>query len=93
MYVRITRGTTDPAQAAEVESISAELAAAFAELPGFLSYQAGLDRRTGAIVSITTWESEKAAHWLRESLGDLYRKVLDLAELEATEIYEVITTT
>jgi hypothetical protein len=36
-------------------------------------------------------ESEQTAHWRRETLGELYRRVQDLGELETAETYEVIT--
>jgi hypothetical protein len=91
MYVRVTRGRTAPAEAAEWESLSEDLAVALTKLPGFLSYVCGLDRRTGDIVAITTWETEKQAHFQRDCLGDVYRHMVDLAELEAAEIYEVLT--
>jgi quinol monooxygenase YgiN len=92
MHIRITRGTIDPGRADEVVALQDDLAEAIGRLPGFGSYHAGLDRRSGAIVAITTWETEEAASWSRESLGDVLTRVLELSKLEPAEIFEVIKT-
>jgi quinol monooxygenase YgiN len=92
MHVRITRGRFDPARAADVERLTGEVADAVKGLPGFVSYQGGLDREAGTIVAISTWESESTANFPREMLGDVIPRVTELAQLEPPDIYEVVST-
>ena len=51
MFVRVTRGTADPAKWDDLVALTEDFAAVFKQMPGFVSYQGGGDRRTGAFVS------------------------------------------
>ncbi len=92
MHVRITRGQFDPARAEDVQNVTDDVAAALKALPGFVSYTGGLDRAAGTLVAISTWQDEEAAKFSREQLGDVLSRVLELAQLEAPEFYEVVIT-
>jgi quinol monooxygenase YgiN len=92
MHVRITRGRFDPARAEDVQNVTDDVAAAIKGLPGFVAYTGGLDRAAGTLVAISTWKDEEAAHFSREALGDVLTRVVELAQLEAPEIYEVVVT-
>lgn len=54
MYLRITRGRFDPARYDESVTISQEIGAAIARLPGFVRYQGAGDRATGSIVAVSS---------------------------------------
>lgn len=91
MYLRITRGRFDPARYDESLALSQELGDAAARLPGFVGYRGGGDRATGAIVAVSTWDSEEHARFGREGLGDVLARLLAAgAQLEPPEVYEVV---
>ena len=92
MHVRITRGRFDPARAEDVKDLTGDVAAAIKTLPGFVAYTGGLDRAAGTLVAISTWQDEEAANFSREQLGDVLSRILELAQLEAPDIYEVVVT-
>lgn len=92
MYVRIARGRFDPARVEEILSVTDEAANAFKRLPGFVSYQGGVDRKAGTLVAISTWKDAGSANFSREQLGDVLSRVVAVAQLEAPEIYEVVVT-
>ena len=71
MYVRVTRSRFDPARVEDVRGLAREVADAIKGLPGFVSYQSGLDSTAGTAVAISTWEDERAASFPREKLGDV----------------------
>jgi quinol monooxygenase YgiN len=92
MHVRITRGRFDSARAEEIMSLTAEVAEAIRALPGFVSYQGGVNTGAGTLVAISTWENEEAANFPREKLGDVVARVVEIAELEPADIFEVVIT-
>lgn len=92
MHVRVTRGRFDPARAQDVQAVTDDVSAALKALPGFVSYTGGLNRAAGTLVAISTWQDEKAANFSREQLGGVLSRVVELAQLEAPEIYEVVIT-
>jgi hypothetical protein len=93
MFVRLTRGSADPARYDDVVAITGDFLTAFKQLPGFGSYQGGINRRTGAFVSITTWETAETANFSRAALGEVLQRLLALgAHLEPAEVYEIVRT-
>ena len=58
MYLRVTRGRLDPAGFDEVTQVGQEIAAASRRLPGNQSYVAGIDRASGRVLTVSTWDTE-----------------------------------
>jgi quinol monooxygenase YgiN len=92
MYVRVTRGRFELEQADAVEALSSDVADAVKVLPGFVSYQGGIDRNTGTIVAISSWEDKGSAEFPREKLGDVLSRIAELVQLEPAEIFNVVAT-
>ena len=92
MYVRITRGRFDPEQADAVDALTSDVADATKVLPGFVSWQGGVDRETGTVVAISTWEDKGSADVAREKLGDVISRVTEVIRLEPAEVFEVTVT-
>lgn len=65
MYVRISRGHFDPAQAEMIAALlrasGEELLPAIQPLPGLLHYYGAIDREAGLMVNVSVWESEEQA--------------------------------
>jgi len=65
MYLRISRSRFDPARhddvAAALDASQQSLIPAIRRLPGVLGYWAGIDRGSGTMVNVSTWESEEHA--------------------------------
>ena len=81
MYVRITRGSVEPARYDEAVAVAQEIARAASRLPGFRSYHVGADRATGQWVAVSEWDSEASARFSREALGEAYTRFLAGARL------------
>jgi len=95
MYVRVTHGQYDPAQtrADAVQAASEPVVEVIKSLPGFISYQGGLNRETGAIIAISTWQDEASATFPREALGDAIANLMSVGlRLEPPAFYEVTIT-
>ncbi len=90
MYVRVTRGRFNPDTEADVQLVSDEVAAAARRLPGFQTYQGGLDRGAGRLVAITTWDTAEHATALRNAIPETVARLLGLGvQLEPAEIYQI----
>jgi hypothetical protein len=91
MKVRISRGTFDPSTSEEkLNALTEATADAMRKQPGFVSFQSGLNRQAGTLVSISTWQDEDSANFPREALGPVLGQVMELGiQLEAPEFYEV----
>jgi hypothetical protein len=90
MYVRVTRGSSDPATYDQVTATAQGIADALKRVPGFRSYVGGGDRATGAIIAISTWDTAEAAGFSRDVLGDVVPRLAALGvRLEPPELYEV----
>jgi hypothetical protein len=90
MYLRITRGSFDPASSAVDDVLTQETRDAVARLPGHDHTHQGIDRAGGRIVIVTTWDTEEHARFSRDQLGDLIGRVQAAGvTLEPPEIYEV----
>jgi quinol monooxygenase YgiN len=95
VYVRVTHLQYDPAQTRQedFEAAAEPVVDAIAALPGFVSYQGGLDQETGAAIAISTWQDKEAAAFDREALGDSMRNLISVGvRFEEPAIYEVTIT-
>jgi hypothetical protein len=70
VYLRVTRGRFDPDCYDEGVAVSQEIADAIACLPGLARYQGAGDRASGAIVAVSTWNTEAHARFDRSGGGD-----------------------
>jgi hypothetical protein len=77
MFVRVARGSSDPSYD-DIVGLADDFVEAFKRLPGFVSYQTGVDRSTGAFISISTWETADAANFSRDDLGDVLQRLVAL---------------
>ena len=91
MQVRVSRGRFDTAKFDETVALATEAATSMKGLPGFHSYQGGINRDAGTLVAISTWESAEAADFQREALGDVWARILASGvQLDPPEVYEVV---
>jgi quinol monooxygenase YgiN len=91
MYLRITRGRVDPAKYEEVRALAQEVAAAVSQLAGFGGYHGGGDQASGAIVAVSTWDTEAQARFDRAALGGVADRIAAAGvRLEPPEVYEVV---
>ena len=95
MHLRITRGRFDSARYDELLPLSREVNAAVQALPGCQSVHVGLDRTSGRLTTVSTWDAAEHADFSREAagaLGDVVRRTQAIGvQLEPPEIYEIIT--
>jgi hypothetical protein len=92
MYVRITRGSFELENSDAVDALTSEVADATKVLPGFVSWQGGVNREAGTLVAISTWADRGSAEVAREKLGDVISRVTELIRLEPAEVFEVTVT-
>jgi hypothetical protein len=93
MYTRITTGRFETARAQEVQDLVAQAVAnAARDLPGFKSYNGGLDRQAGRLAAVTTWETEAQARGFRDKLPkDVMQLIQDAGvQLDESQIYETV---
>jgi quinol monooxygenase YgiN len=91
MYIRVIRGAFDPNRRDEVLALADDVVAAVSKLPGFHSYHGGINSDAGSHIIITTWQTEDAAHFAREALGEVIDRAQGAGlELEQPEFYEVL---
>lgn len=93
MYTRITTGRYDSARSQEVQDMVADKVLAVARtLPGFGSYNGGLDRAGNRLVVVSTWDTEEQARGFRDNLGDdILRQIRDLGvQLDEAQIFETV---
>jgi heme-degrading monooxygenase HmoA len=89
MYMRVTRGSCDPAIADDVVKATHAVSAQIRRQPGYQSLQGGVDRNSGAIIVVSTWDSEQEANFPREALGDAFQRLVALGvQLDPAAIYE-----
>jgi hypothetical protein len=91
MYLRVTRGTFDPAAADAIVTLIEELRDALARLPGHTDTRVGLDRASGRLVVVTTWDTEAHARFPRGWFVDLIARLAGVGtRLDPPEVYEVV---
>ena len=89
--MRVTRGSFDPAKADDVVKAMQDVNEAIRRRSGYRTLQGGVDRSGGTLVVATTWDSEEAANFQREALGDAFERVVALdVQLEPPALYEMV---
>jgi hypothetical protein len=59
-----------------------------------VAYQTGINRSTGAFVSIATWETADTANFSRDELGDVFERFVALGvSVDPPEVYEQVIRT
>ncbi len=93
MYLRVTRGTFDPAAIYAVDAIINDVRDALAQLPGHDHTHQGIDGSNGRLVTVTTWDTEEHARFSRDQLGDDIVRKIEAASivLEPAEVYSITT--
>ena len=94
MYVRISRTRCDPSKCDEVLAGAAEVNPALRQLPGLKSSYWTVDRDSGALIAISTWDTREHAGFSRDNLAAAAsagaRRMQDAgAQMEPPEIYEI----
>jgi hypothetical protein len=86
MYVRVTRGRSDPANEEQLtRMVEEQLIPAVKRLPGFQSYTGGFDRTTGNLIAISVWETAEQA----EAIGGLRGQFQSLVQFDPADVYEI----
>jgi quinol monooxygenase YgiN len=91
MYLRITRGRGDPSRADEVQALTQEIIAVVRQQPGFQHYYGGIDRASGQVIAVSTWDTQEQAAASRNAmgLGEIISRLQALGvQLEPAEVYE-----
>ena len=97
MYVRISRARCDPSKCDEVLAAAEQVNPALRQLPGFRDSYWGVDRASGVLVAVSTWDTRDHASFSRDALASGggaggARRMQDAgAQLDPPEIYEVAT--
>jgi hypothetical protein len=61
MWMRVARSRIDPARISEDSTLQEDLAEAFRQLPGYQSFMLGVDRATGELINVSTFDTEEHA--------------------------------
>ena len=96
MYLRISRARCDPSQCDVVLAAAGEVNPALRQLPGFQSSSWAVDRATGALLAMSTWDTREHAGFAREALASgaapaaAAQRMQDAGvQMEPPEIYEL----
>jgi heme-degrading monooxygenase HmoA len=96
MYVRISRAKCDPSKCDEVLAAAQEVNPALRQLPGFQSSYWAVDRASGAMLAVSTWDTREHAGFVRDALASAgapaaaSRRMVDAgAQMDPPEIYEI----
>jgi hypothetical protein len=72
MGLRVTRAQVDPATHDEVLShMGQDVAAASRRRTGHQSWVGGVDRASGRLITVSTWDTEDHARYSLDALGDI----------------------
>jgi hypothetical protein len=95
LYMRVVRSRfADPSKIDEaIGQVASDVAAAYSRQPGYQSVTGGVDRASGRLVVVSTWDTEDHARWSVEALGDLVPRFRALGvQLDPPEVFEATTT-
>jgi hypothetical protein len=92
MFLRVVHGSVDLAKIDDVLALKDDIIAATKRQPGFVSFQGAVSRATGAIITVSTWETEAAGKLpLREVLGDVLDRLTATGfQVKSVDNYEVM---
>jgi quinol monooxygenase YgiN len=95
MYIRISRARCDPSKCDEVLDAAKQVNPVLRQLPGCQNSYWAVDRSRGALIAVSTWDTQEHAGFSRETLaaGDGAagaRRMQDAgAQMDPPEIYEI----
>jgi heme-degrading monooxygenase HmoA len=96
MYIRTSRTRCDPNKCDEVLGAAEEVNPALRQLPGFQSSYWAVDRASGALIAVSTWDTKEHAGFSRDALlaagggSGASRRMQDAgAQMDPPEIYEI----
>jgi hypothetical protein len=92
MFMRVVHSSVDPAIIDDVLALKDDMIAATKRQSGFVNFQGAVSRATGALVSISTWETDATAKLpVREVLGDILDRLEALGvQVKSVDTYEVM---
>jgi quinol monooxygenase YgiN len=87
MHIRVTRGRIDPSRADELNRIAEQTVQAGKQLPGCRGFQIAMDRASGRILAVSTWDNPDQA----QAIGQLRAQAEAIGvQFEPPELYEVV---
>jgi hypothetical protein len=101
MYIRISRSRCNPSQCDEVLTVAKQTNPALSQLPGFQTSYWGVDRASGAMIAVSSWDTREHADFSRDALiadagvsagagPDAERHIADAGyQIDTAEIYEL----
>jgi heme-degrading monooxygenase HmoA len=93
MYLRISRVRSDSSKCDEVLAAAKGINPALRQLPGFQSSYWGVDRASGAMIAVSTWDTREHAGFRRDALESAAadsRRMEDAgAQMDPPEVYEI----
>jgi len=91
MFMRVVHSSIDPAKIDDVLALKDEIIAATKKQAGFVSFQGGVSRATGAFMTVSSWQTEAAGKLpLREILGDILDRLTALGlQVKSVDTYEI----
>ncbi len=91
MWMRVSRARIDPARLDEASTLLEDVGEALRQLPGVQRYLLGVDRATGQLISVSTFDTEEHANWA-PTREDLNARIQALGiQADPPEIFEVTT--
>jgi hypothetical protein len=92
MYMRVGPARMDPARIDEDSRLVQDIAEAFKQLPGFQSLMMGVDRTTGQVITVSTWDTEEHARCSLLTRTDLIARLQAVGvQGDPPEFFEVST--
>ena len=91
MFLRVVHSSIDPAKIDDVLALKDDVIAATKKQAGFVSFQGGVSRATGAFITVSTWQTEAAGKLpLREVLGEILDRLTALGlQVKSVDTYEL----
>ena len=91
MFLLVVHSSVDPAKIDEVRALKDDIVAATKRQSGFVSFQGAVSRATGAVITVSTWETEAAGKLPpREVLGDILDRLTALGlQVKSVDTYEL----
>ena len=87
MHIRVTRARIDPSRTNELERIAEQTVQAGKKLPGCRGFQIAIDRASGRIMAVSTWDDPGQASAIGQRRADAEAVGV---QFEPPELYEVV---
>jgi hypothetical protein len=89
MYIRVLRASVDAAKADEAAEFAPAIAAGIKKLPGCGDVHIGIDRTSGQMIAVSTWDTLENAQWDTALMGDAVAPLVPLGfQAGSPEIFE-----